>query len=151
LTPTNLTPDQLQIVDLISSNPRMRSVLIAQAVADVVLDSIGALVVDLIDGTILYTTRRVEEMFGYLIRGELIGQCVEVLVPPGIRPNHEELRAKFARRPEPRLMGMRDAELNGVRADGSVFPVEISLTAVRLPEFDGKKCVIAEVIDMTRR
>ncbi len=74
-------------------------------------------------------SRRLETTFGYL-QGELAGCPVEDLVPPGRREAHGRLRSAYTHRPRPRLSDDR-AMLTGLRKDGTVFPVEISLSAVR--------------------
>ena len=80
-------------------------------------------------GFIVRASRRLEATFGYL-EGELAGCSVEDLVPPARREAHSRLRSAYTHRPRPRLSDDR-AMLAGLRKDGTVFPVEISLSAVR--------------------
>jgi PAS domain S-box-containing protein len=65
-------------------------------------------------------------MFGYP-REELIGREVEMLVPVDVRERHPALREQFQRAPVVREMGV-GASLQGLRKDGSLFPVEIGLS-----------------------
>jgi PAS domain S-box-containing protein len=103
----------------------------------------AAVVVDR-DGTIVSANARVAELFGYS-RAELIGQRVELLVPERSRREHAEVRAGYLARPRPRLMGA-GLDLAGRRADGTEFPVDISLAPFRGV---GAQLVIAAIRDTT--
>ncbi|MBI5288020.1 MAG: PAS domain S-box protein [Chloroflexi bacterium] len=80
------------------------------------------------EGVIEFLNAQTEAMFGYE-RGELVGQPVNILVPDEFRTTHEHHRRDFARRPGTRPMGV-GLELWGRRKDGSLFPVEISLSSL---------------------
>ncbi len=77
-------------------------------------------------GKIAVVNRQAEEMFGYA-REEMLGQEIEMMLPTTLRDRHVSHRARFAADPRLRPMG-EDLELPGLRADGSEFPVEISLS-----------------------
>ncbi len=96
------------------------------------------------DGTIILLNAAAEAMFGYT-REELLGQLVEKLVPQAARPAHRQHRAGYAHMPSIRPMGA-GLDLLALRKDGSVFPVEISLSPIR--SVQGHR-VIAIVRDMT--
>ena len=97
-------------------------------------------------GEIMLLNEAVERMFGYN-RGELLGLNVESLVPAAMRGGHAQHRASYANRPKTRPMGT-GLELQGQRKDGSLFPVEISLS----PNWIGNSLhVIASVRDITER
>ena len=85
----------------------------------------GLMVVDA-NGVIQLANARCEQLFGYT-REQLIGQAIEMLVPPDVRPRHPALREGYMRSPSAREMGP-DRELRGVRRDGSEFPIEIGLS-----------------------
>lgn len=78
------------------------------------------------DGRIMMANRQVEELFGYN-RDALVGAQVESLLPTRLRRAHEAHRANYVTAPVPRPMGA-GLELFGSRADGSEFPIEISLS-----------------------
>ncbi|MDM0022488.1 PAS domain-containing hybrid sensor histidine kinase/response regulator [Variovorax saccharolyticus] len=108
----------------------------------------GLLVVDA-EGRILLTNQRLNEFFGYL-PGELVGQALETLVPLDSRSRHPDLRARFMAQGLTRQMGGTQADLQGLRKDGSRFSVEIGLS--QLPAIDGRgACICASVRDITQR
>ena len=78
------------------------------------------------EGRIILLNRVTEVMFGYT-RAELLGQPVEVLIPPNLHPAHSGHRAGYRGNPTTRAMGSGLA-LEAIRKDGSRFPVEISLS-----------------------
>ena len=80
------------------------------------------------NGLIVLVNGQAEKLFGYR-REELVRPPVELLVPEAIRARHPNLRARYAVDPRPRPMNA-DIELSACRCDGSVFPAEISLSAI---------------------
>jgi PAS domain S-box-containing protein len=97
-------------------------------------------------GRIDLVNRRTEELFGYE-RHALFGCPVEILVPERLRAIHVQHRDEYVAEPRTRPMGV-GLELHGRRADGSEFPVEISLSPM---ERDGETFVITIVRDITER
>jgi PAS domain S-box-containing protein len=109
----------------------------------------NAIVVVGVDGRIETFNREGERCFGYG-RDEVLGQPLEILVPERLRAQHAGHRIKFfADRlsAEPVRMG-QGSVLYGQRRDGSEFPVEINLSAVRTDQ--GTK-VLAVISDITER
>lgn len=80
-------------------------------------------------GLISLLNRPAEALFGYA-REELIGQPVEKLIPESGRIDHVGLREQYLRAAVPRAMG-GGGNLRGMRKDGTVFPVEISLAPIK--------------------
>jgi PAS domain S-box-containing protein len=78
------------------------------------------------EGRIVLLNRVTEEMFGYS-RDELLGKPVEVLIPQELHARHVQHRANYRQHPTTRAMGSGLA-LEGIRKNGSRFPVEISLS-----------------------
>src|ERR1700759_5350819 len=114
------------------------------AVLDAAPDAM--LVVDQ-QGRIVLANIQCEQLFGYA-RVELIGQKVEVLVPPLFRAKHPGHRSGyFSGDPHVRPMGV-GLELHGLRKNGSEFPVEISLSPVGTPQ---GPMVISAIRDVTAR
>ena len=98
------------------------------------------------DGRIRLANRQTGLLFGY-DGGELIGQEIEVLVPPRFRKHHYGHRAGYLADPRTRPMGV-GLELWGLRRDGTEFPVEISLSPL---ETDEGVLVAAAIRDVTER
>jgi PAS domain S-box-containing protein len=70
-----------------------------------------------------------ERTFGYS-RDEALGRTMaELIVPPSLRERHSRAFARFIETGHGTMLGQR-RELTGMRADGSEFPVELSLSQV---------------------
>jgi len=97
-------------------------------------------------GVVVRANDRASAMFGYPPR-DLEGKAVEVLVPEHLRHAHRRDRAEYSTDPHARPMGA-GLELHGRRADGSTFPVDISLAPL---QGEAGLVVVAAVRDMTER
>lgn len=97
-------------------------------------------------GQIILLNQAAERMFGYE-REELLGSNVDTLVPTAMRGAHGERRAFYSAHPQTRPMGS-GLELKAQKKDGSLFPVEISLSPNRTDE--GMR-VIALIRDISER
>ena len=98
------------------------------------------------DGAIVLVNQIAEQMFGYQ-RNELLGQSVDLLVPDGVRPTHYRHRDSYLEHPRTRPMGS-GLELHARRRDGSLFPVEISLSPIQT---ETGMHVTAVIRDVTER
>lgn len=108
----------------------------------------GMLVVDE-GGTILIANPKAHQLFGY-VHGAMLGLCVDDLVPPNIRPQHAQMRAKFMSSNRSRAMGSINGDFRAVDRQGREFPVELGLT--RLPLIEGRSpCACVTIRDISER
>lgn len=105
----------------------------------------ATLVVDW-DGRIRYANRRTLEVLGWHPT-DLVGQPVEVMVPPASRHGHVSFRQSFGDSPRPRMMGA-GIELLAVHREGHEIPVEIALSPLVTEE---GRLVIVSVRDISDR
>jgi PAS domain S-box-containing protein len=105
-----------------------------------------AMVVADVSGTIIMINAATERLFGYP-RRELVGMPIEALLPEASAARHVGHRDGYLATPEIRAMGS-GLDLWGRRKDGSLVPVEISLSPMNAP--DGL-VVVAAVRDISER
>jgi PAS domain S-box-containing protein len=91
------------------------------------------------EGRILEFNPAAERTFGYS-RGELLGQnMADRIIPPHLRGRHREAFARYLETGEGPILNRR-IEMTGMRADGSEFPIELTVTRIPLegsPVFQG--------------
>lgn len=107
----------------------------------------GIVVVDAAGAMVIVNSQTVR-MFGYA-REALIGQPVEMLVPEASAEAHARFRKGYASAPVTRPMGAGRL-LAGRRADGSEFPVEISLSPLHTEQGVLVTSIIRNVTDRRR-
>jgi PAS domain S-box-containing protein len=98
-------------------------------------------------GRMVSVNAQAGQLFGYA-PAELLGQQIEVLVPSTAGRQHVQQRAAYNADPQVRNMGHRDRPLSGQRRDGSVFPVEASLSYFYLDE---ELYVVAYILDLSAK
>ena len=97
-------------------------------------------------GCIVFSNVQADRMFGYA-DGELRGLPIERLLPARLRSGHVAHRTNYFSQPRTRAMGS-GIELFGLRADGSEFPVEVSLSPLQT---EGRVLVLSAIRDITER
>lgn len=80
------------------------------------------------DSRIKHVNTMIEQLFGYG-RSELLGQPLEILLPPRFRGRHAGFVAGFLKKPERRWMGAGSPGkvLFGLKKDGTEVPLDIGL------------------------
>ncbi|MCH9730094.1 MAG: diguanylate cyclase, partial [Actinomycetia bacterium] len=85
-------------------------------------------------------------MFGHE-RKDLVGMNVDMLLPPRFRSNHLRYRTAFVSEPRFRRMGV-GLEVLAMRRGGTEFPVEVSLSPLRLEQGVVVSAVIRDVTEL---
>jgi len=99
------------------------------------------------DGLIILFNPAAEEMFGRN-KMEMIGKPLDSLMPKKYREKHQQYINSYFATGKPNGAIGKLLELPGLRSDGKVFPMEISLSAGKL---ENKQFVIAVARDITER
>lgn len=107
--------------------------------------TIGIVVTDK-EGIIRNFNKYAESQFGYTEQ-EVVGRCVEILIPTTFQARHIKHRENFYHHLQPRIMGA-GRELYACNKAGEEFPVEVSLSYYKL---GNETYVIAFVVDITLR
>ena len=96
-------------------------------------------------GNVVEFNPAAERTFGHrrtAVMGRPIG---DIIVPPHLRDRHAAGFARYIATGEAKVLGRR-MEIEGMRADGEVFPLELAITEVRLP---GRRLFTAYLRDLT--
>jgi len=114
-----------------------------QAILDTAVDAIIT-----IDerGIVESANQAVERLFGYR-PADLVGRNVSMLMPAPHRELHDQYLARYLATGEARVIGV-GRELEAMRADGSVFPIELALSEV---EDGGRRLFTGIIRDVTVR
>jgi PAS domain S-box-containing protein len=116
-----------QAVNVEASRPDTGSDGRASAYFEAALDCV--IIADA-SGRVVEFNPAAERTFGYT-RDEALGRTMaELIVPPSLRERHITAFARFIETRHGRMLGRR-LELTGMRADGSEFPVELTLSQVK--------------------
>jgi PAS domain S-box-containing protein len=99
------------------------------------------------EGGVIEFNPAAERMFGRA-RADVIGrELAAVIIPPSFRDAHRRGLARYLVTGEHTLLGGR-VEVTAARADGTEFPVELTVTVVRT---DGPPTFNAYIRDLTER
>ncbi len=98
-------------------------------------------------GAIIEFNPAAEAAFGYRKEDVIGRQMVDLIIPPRFRDAHRQGMKRYLATGEARVLG-RKIEIEGMRADGSEFPVELAIVRVPLP---GPAFFTAYIRDLTER
>ena len=117
-----------------------------RAVLDAALDAVIGMDAD---GVITYWNPRAEAIFGWG-REEALGRRLsDLVIPERYREAHSRGLARFLATGEGPVLGQR-IELEGLRRDGTEFPVELSITAVKQGETYTFSAFLADLTERRR-
>mgnify|MGYP000521769818 CR=1 FL=1 len=123
---------------LFATETRIRSVMDSLAEAVITIDE---------KGEIESTNPAAERIFGYE-PDELIGKNVCVLMPEPYRSQHDGYLANFVRTGRGNILGKGGVELIAQRKNGESFPVELTLSEMRL---ESGRFFVGVLRDITER
>ncbi|WP_319025092.1 PAS domain S-box protein [Nisaea nitritireducens] len=98
------------------------------------------------EGIIESVNEATEQIFGYP-RGELVGRNVKILMPESDASRHDDYIRRHLETGESRIIGI-GREVEGRRADGTVFPLDLSIGRV---DVGGRKIFTAILRDISER
>ena len=96
-------------------------------------------------GCVIEFNPAAERIFGHR-RVDVLGRAIgDIIVPQHLRQRHATGFTRYLTTGEAHVLGRR-IEIEGLRADGTVFPLELAITEVRLP---GRRLFTAYLRDLT--
>jgi len=99
------------------------------------------------EGRVVEFNPAAERIFGYRRADTLGKELAELIIPPRLRAQHRQGLARYLKGGEARVLGSR-SEMPAVRADGSEFLVELSVTRIAT---EGTPLFTAYLRDITER
>lgn len=136
------------MLDITAEKEAVARVDTAEAVTQALLsNAVDAILATDPAGLVVEFNPSAERMFGYT-RAEVIGQSMaELIIPPEFRERHSDGIRRF-REHGGRLNDSRRIEVKAMRADGSTFPAELTISATTTgPTY----LLIGEVRDISER
>lgn len=115
----------------------------AQAVLNTVID--GIITIDP-SGTVLSYNHACETIFQYMA-AEVIGRNVKMLMPDNYANAHDGYLSQYQRTGENKIIGI-GREVEGLRKDGTVFPLDLAVSEVKLA---GRRIFTGIVRDISER
>lgn len=136
-TVVDITERKRAVRAIQDSEERLRSVVNTAVDAIIVIDE---------RGNVESANPAMERLFGYTI-DEVIGRNVNLLMPSPYRENHDQYLSNFFTTGVKKVIGI-GREVVAQRKDGSVFPIELSVSEVWL---GGRRKFTGIVRDVTKR
>jgi PAS domain S-box-containing protein len=89
-----------------------------------------------------------ERMFGYSLE-EVVGKNVSMLMPSPYREEHDSYIGRYLATGEKKIIGI-GREVAGLRKDGTIFPIDLSVAEVRLENWRGFVGMIRDITERKR-
>jgi PAS domain S-box-containing protein len=125
------------LTDLKLSDARAAAVIASSLDCVVVVDEKGAIV---------EFNPAAEATFGHSREFAVGRQMAELIIPPSLRASHHAGMHRYLATSEARFLGRR-IEIEAMRADGEIFPIELAITEIRLA---GRRMFTAHLRDITK-
>ena len=116
----------------------------AQMLIDAALDAVISIDED---GQVIGWNPQAEPVFGYTAQDALGHTLADLIVPPAQRKGYRRWLARYLQTGNSRLLGRR-LEVQGMRADGSEFPMELTISTLLQ---NGRHFFTAYIRDITGR
>ena len=97
-------------------------------------------------GMIQYLNQSTENLFNYS-SDEVIGRELSILIPFDQQPKHTKRVDSYFKSPLTRMMA-ENMNPHGLKKDGTIFPVEITLNPLIIED---EKFALASIIDISKR
>ena len=97
------------------------------------------------DGLIQSINKSTSKIFGYSM-DELEGKNINILVPESDRSQHDEYIKKFLRTGQPDILGVA-RQVEAVRKDGSLFPVDITISNLIINDERFFSCIVRDITE----
>lgn len=148
--PASIPPPLPAEVALRESEERMRAILETAVEGIITIDG---------RGVVESMNRACEQIFGYAA-AEVVGRNVSMLMPSPDRERHDGYLASYLRTGHARIIGI-GREVTGRRKDGGLFPMDLSVSEVKLAnrrlftgfirDISGRKRLEAEILEISDR
>jgi PAS domain S-box-containing protein len=84
------------------------------------------------EGRVVDFNPAAERIFGYQAEDVIGREMADLIVPPDLRERHRHGLARYLETERPILLDRR-IEITGMRANGTVFPIELTITRIDIP------------------
>lgn len=130
-------------VDLAESRQSERHTLAKlQAILDNTVD--GLITIDE-RGTVEGYNKSCEDIFGYRA-DEVIGRNIHMLMPEPYRSNHDDYLKNYQKTGQKKIIGI-GREVEGQRKDGSIFPLDLSVSEVKMGDRTLYSGIVRDITD----
>jgi PAS domain S-box-containing protein len=113
-----------------------------------VVENVGDGIITLTeDGTIESFNTAASQMFGWAPE-HIIGHSIKLLIPEHLRRRHERGMRRYLDGGEPRIVGRKDVEMQGLHKSGELLPMEMTVNRVDVGE---RTLFVAVLRDIRKR